>query len=166
MPCHGGFISQCLNTFLIKKLKRIHRGNLLSEIFPHSLIYIVAEIQFVHNYSNEPFSQSQPSCGYKWDVKTIRQKYLWRFYCRFEVAIENMTKKKREKNQTRLHTNPHVFSGWKGLLEQERWEAEGECGGGGRKQEEGGGIVMYLLAAAMHWNQNHLHKPLCFHSSP
>lgn len=44
--------------------------------------------------------------------------------------------------------NPHAFSGRQGLLEQERWEAEGECGGGGRKHEDGGGSACFLSAVA------------------
>lgn len=40
---------------------------------------------------------------------------------------------KNDKKNVPTLVNPHVFSGQKGLFEQERWEAEGECGGGGRK---------------------------------
>lgn len=81
-----------------------------------------------------------------------------------------MTKKKKKKKIECAYTcEPHIFSGWKGLLEQERGEAEGECGGGGRKEEEGGGIAMHLLATVILrtctvcfiQQQNHLCMPLC-----
>lgn len=67
------------------------------------------------------------------------------FDCRLGVIFGK--RKIRQKNVPTL-VNPHVFSGRKGLLEQERWEAEGACGRGGRKHEDGGGSASLLSAAA------------------
>lgn len=150
-----------LLTHFYLTLKRIQWGNLPREIFSHSLIYTtrhrcyslqIMKIHQVVRYSN----------SYKllnlWDIKILLHIWsgLWKYG-------------RKKKTNVPTLVNPHVFSGWKGLLEQERWE--GECGGGGRKQEEGGGIVMYLPATVtlrtctMHVIQHQKQLNIYLHSS-